>query len=111
MSIQVFESKKYHDEFLGEIHRGVTTAKPVLSGSYAHLDGFLSLSSIFEYRKTGNGVDSRDTLHKKYGRELKLMSEYFSSDEFAGDYMSMMLASLASEFRDEIKQTGTIEFF
>jgi len=111
VSVQVFESKKYHDDFLREISGRINTVHEFMLKSRNLLSNFHDLAVILEQNAGSGRPGGREKLTDKFMKQLGMMIEFFSSQDRAGDYRSMMMASLSSEFRDGGEQSGTIEFF
>ena len=106
VSLQIYESRKYHGDFLNESGGCSARVRNFLDGEAGAIGAFSEAAGDLlhvpapENGKSGSG-----------GTE-KSVKEYYSPGAASGDYRSMMLVSLISEAVSEKADAGgTIDFF
>jgi hypothetical protein len=111
VSVQIYESKKYHDDFVSESEKKIAEVEGLVNSVSGHLDVFSENGKILESEAGGAGDLTRTRLIEESLDLLKKISDHFSAKEHAGDYRSMMLASLASEYMSAHSAAGSVDFF
>ena len=96
ISVQVYESKKYHTDFINETCKKITGVRDMVDNVNEILSGFVFPSEQFIPEECRKLTTSRQEMHENYSELLKEIYRFYSSAE-DGNYRKMMLASLASE--------------
>ena len=100
VSVQIHESKKYHDDFLSESTRCTSQVVSFLKSESEKFTVFSSerdhIDSVIQNAESI--MDSQSEFFSKNQDVLSNMSTYFDKESRNGDYRSMMLASLAAEY-------------
>lgn len=111
VSVQIHESKKYHDDFINESDAKIRQVKSLVSKVSANLDVFSENGTVLEAEVSEFSGLTREGLIATSMDLLKSISAFYSAKEHSGDYRSMMLASLASEYMSPHTLAGDVEFF
>jgi hypothetical protein len=111
VSVQIYESKKYHDDFVSESEKKIAEVEGLVNSVSGHLDVFSENGKILESEAGGAGDLTRTHLIEESLDLLKKITDHFNAKEHAGDYRSMMLASLASEYMSAHSAAGSVDFF
>lgn len=107
VSLQIHESKKYHDDFISESGSCSARVSAFLDGEADAVGSFAAAAGEHLHSAA---PDERKKGH--YEGAMRGAKNYYASAAASGDYRSMMLVSLIAEQVDEIAGTGgTIDFF
>ena len=110
VSVQVFESKKYHNDFLNEAGQKICNVRSLVENVNGLLSVFSSCSDELSQKYSMNNIPEKKEIVEQYGDLLENITDYYSIGSSSGDYKSMMILSLISE----LKVTGErkkVEFF
>ena len=110
ISVQVFESKKYHNDFLTEAGQKICNVRSLVDNVNVLLLTFSSCSDELNRKYSSSNIPGKKDIIEKYGDLLKSVSEYYSVGCSSGDYKCMMIASLISEMR-VTGERKSVEFF
>ena len=110
ISVQVFESKKYHNDFLTEAGQKICNVRSLVDNVNVLLLTFSSCSDDLNKKYSSSNIPGKKDIIEKYGDLLKSVSEYYSVGCSSGDYKCMMIASLISEMR-VTGERKSVEFF
>jgi hypothetical protein len=111
VSVQVYESKKYHDDFISENDKKIAEVMTLLSDVEKQLYEFSAYGLILEKEAMSESALTREEIQTMHSADLTALIELHALQKKNGDYRSMMLVSLASEFKGKHGQEGGIEFF
>ena len=110
ISVQVFESKKYHNDFLTEAGQKICNVRNLIADVNVLLSTFSSCSDELNRKYSSSNIPEKNDIVKQYGDLLKSISDYYSDGCTSGDYKCMMLVSLISEMRVN-GERKSVEFF
>jgi len=111
VSVQVYESRKYHNEFLDDTGKKIFDVKALISDVFFRLGEFSLYGSELGKDTSTGEVITRELLIMKHSEQLNRISEFYNSPDRSGDYRSMMLVSLANEFKSLSRPGNSVEFF
>jgi hypothetical protein len=107
VSVQIYESKKYHDDFLAESERCSSSVRTFLESESSSIRGFVSAQGDLSTSFPDGSVSE-----EKYRMLSGALKGFFSPGVSSGDYRSMMLVSLVAEKETgKAAAGGTIDFF
>ena len=110
ISVQVFESKKYHNDFLTEAGQKICNVRSLVDNVTELLSSFSFCADTLNKKYASSNIPGKKDIIENYGDLLRKISDYYSEGCSSGDYKCMMIVSLISEMR----VTGdrkNVEFF
>lgn len=111
ISLQIYESRKYHNDFTSETSLRINGMRDLMVSVHALISQFSDCgTTLAGYTVYEEHID-RDTLVCRYSSVLKALADKYGALKDKGDYRNMMLSSLISEFLNKTEPTAIVDFF
>lgn len=108
---RIRESETVHNDFVKNTEDKIAEARSIIESTSACLNTFSEKGEILAREMESLPSADRNTLLVDFADPLDRMRAEYGDSTRSGDYRSMMLASLAGEFKTTRDNIQTVEFF